>query len=164
MFSGDGVSFSGELYEIISGQKYGEFAEEIEMKGSLMVTALIYDKKATINYLTDIFHEGLLSGTDQEIAIHADTLRVSSVISRAPDDSTIKATMEMNTSIAHDFEDPRNQLTHYLKVTIAGLSKSEGISRLLNTGNVKEVTISSYPFWNQSVSGNIDQIEFVIKK
>ncbi len=164
LFSGDGVSFSGEVYEIISGQKYGDLAEEIEMKGSVMVTALIYDKKATINYLTDIFHEGLLSWTDHEVAIHADTLRVSSVISRTPDDSTIKATMEMNTSIAHDFEDPKNQLTHYLKVTIAGLSKSEWTSRLLNTGNVKEVSISSYPFWNQSVSGNIDQIEFVIKK
>ena len=134
------------------------------MKGSVTVTALAYDKKATIAYLTDIFHDGLLSGTDHEVAIHTDTLRVSSVISRSPDDSTIKATMEMNTSIAHDFEDPKNQLTHYLKVTIAGLLKSEAITRLLNTGHVKDVSISSYPFWNRSVSGNIDNIEFVIKK
>ncbi len=164
LFSGDGVSFTGELYEIISGQKYGDFAEEIEMRGTVMVTALTYDKRATINYLTDIFREGLLSGTDHEVAIHDDTLRISSVIYRAPGDSTIKATMEMNTSIAHDFEDPKNQLTHYLKVTIAGLSKNEAITRLLNTGHVKETVISSYPFWNRSVSGNIDQIEFVIKK
>ncbi len=117
-----------------------------------MVTALVYDKKATIDYLTDIFHEGLLSGTDHEVAIHTDTLRVSSVISRSPDNASIKATMEMNTSIAHDFEDPRNQLTHYLKVTIAGLPKTDAITRLLNTGHVKDVTISSYPFWNRSVS------------
>jgi len=128
------------------------------------VTAVTYDKKATIEYLTDIFHEGLLGGTDQEIAIHADTLRVSSIVSRSPDDTTIKATMEMNTSIAHDFEDPKNQITHQLKVTIAGLSKSEAISKFLNTGYVKEVTINSYPFWNSTVSGNIDNIEFVIKK
>ncbi len=164
LFSGDGVSFSGETYEISSGQKKGDFAEEIEMKWTVNVTALAYDKKATVEYLTEIFHDGLLSGTDREIAIHTDTLRVSSVISRSPDDSTIKATMEMNTSIAHDFEDPRNQLTHYLKVTIAWLTKTEAISRLLNTGHVKDVTISSYPFWNRSVSGNTDNIEFVIKK
>ena len=164
LFSGDGVSFSWEIYEIVSGQKYGELAEDIDMRGSVVVTALIYDKKATVDYLTHIFHEGLLSGTDREIAIHADTLRVSSVISRSPDDSSIKATMEMNTSIAHDFEDPKNQLTHYLKATIAGLQKSEAIAKLLNTGNVKEVIISSYPFWNRSVSGNLDNIEFVIKK
>lgn len=164
LLSGDGVSFTGELYEINSWQKYGDFAEEIEMRGTVVVKALIYDRKATISYLTDIFHEGLLSGTDHEVGIHPDTLRMSSVISRAPDSSSIKATMEMNTSIAHDFEDPKNQLTHYLKVTIAGLTKTDAIARLLNTGHVKEVTISSYPFWNRSVSGNVDQIEFVIKK
>lgn len=164
LFSGDGVSFSWEIFEITSGQKKGDFAEEIEMKWVVTVTALTYDKKATIEYLTEIFHDGLLSGTDREIAIHPDTLRINSIISRSPDDSTIKATMEMNTSIAHDFEDPKNQLTHYLKVTIAGLVKSEAVTRLLNTGHVKDVTVSSYPFWNRSVSGNIDNIEFVIKK
>jgi hypothetical protein len=72
--------------------------------------------------------------------------------------------MEINTSIAHDFEDSKNALTHNLKVIIAWLSKTEAITRLLNTGNVKDVTITSYPFWNRSVSGNIDSIEFVIKK
>ena len=164
LFSGDAVSFTGEIYEIVSGQKYWDFAEEIEIRGSVLVRALIYDRKATIDYLTSIFRDGLLSGTDHEVAVHADTLRVSSVIARSPDDQSIKATMEMNTSIAHDFEDPKNQLTHYLKVTIAWLAKTEAITRLLNTGHVKEVTISSYPFWNRSVSGNVDQIEFVIKK
>jgi hypothetical protein len=164
LFIGDAVAFTGETFDIVSGQKYGDFAEEIEMKGVVTVTALAYDKKATVAYLTDVFHDGLLSGTDHEVAIHTDTLRVSSVISRSPDDSTIKATMEMNTSIAHDFEDPKNQLTHYLKVTIAGLLKSEAVTRLLNTGHVKDVSVSSYPFWNRSVSGNIDNIEFVIKK
>lgn len=164
LFSWDAVAFTGETYEIISWQKYGEFAEEIEMRGTVLVKALTYDRKATIDYLTSIFREGLLAGTDHEVAVHTDTLRVSSLISRSPDDMTIKATMEMNTSIAHDFEDPKNQLTHYLKVTIAWLAKTEAITRLLNTGHVKEVTINSYPFWNRSVSGNVDQIEFVIKK
>jgi hypothetical protein len=89
------------------------------MRGTVMVKALIYDRKATVAYLTDVFHEGLLSGTDHEVAIHPDTLRVSSVISRSPDDQSIKATMEMNTSIAHDFANSKNQVTHYLKVTIA---------------------------------------------
>lgn len=32
LFIGDGVSFSGETFNIVSGQKYGDFAEEIEIK------------------------------------------------------------------------------------------------------------------------------------
>lgn len=164
LFVWDSITFTGETYNIISGQKYGDLTEEVEMQGTLTVSALSYDQKSTIAYLTDIFHEWLLSWTDHEVAIHPETLHVSSVISRAPDDSSIKATMEINTSIAHDFEDSKNALTHNLKVIIAWLSKTEAITRLLNTGNVKDVTITSYPFWNRSVSGNIDSIEFVIKK
>ena len=164
LFSGEGVSFTGETYEIISWQKYGEFAEEIEMRWTLSVSALVYDRRATINYLTDIFRGSLLSGTDREVAVYPETLSVTSLINRAVDDSSIKATMEMNTSITHDFEDPKNQLTRYLKVAISWLSKSDAISKLINTGHVKEVTVTSYPFWNRSVSWNIDNIEFVIKK
>ncbi len=164
LFIGDGVSFTWETYSIVSWQKYGDFAEEIEMQWTVIVTALAYDKKSTIAYLTEIFHDWLLNWTDHEVAIHSDTLRVSSVISRSQDNSIIKATMEMNASIAHDFEDPKNQVTHFLKVTIAGLSKPEAVTRLLNTWHVKDVTITSYPFWNRLVSWNIDNIEFVIKK
>ena len=32
LFSGDAVSFTGEIYSIVSGQKPGDFAEEIELK------------------------------------------------------------------------------------------------------------------------------------
>ena len=33
LFSGDAVSFTGEVFTIVSGQKPGDFAEEIELKG-----------------------------------------------------------------------------------------------------------------------------------
>lgn len=165
LFSGEGVSFTGETYEITTGQKIWDLAEEIEMKWTVMVTALVYDKKATINYLKDVFHESILSWTDKEIDVQEDTLRVSNTLSRTDSGSTsIKATMELLGRTTHDFEDPKNQVTHFLKVKIAGASKDEAKSVLLNTGNVKEVEISSYPFWSRSVSNNIDNIEFVIKK
>ena len=130
----------------------------------MIVTAITYDKKATIAYLTNIFREGLLQGTDREVAILEDSLALRSVLSRSPDDSAIKVTMEMNTSITHDFEDPRNKMTHVLKVALAGLSKTDAQEYLKQTGRVKESTITSYPFWNRSVSNNVDNIEFVIVK
>lgn len=166
LFSGNAVAFEGDIFEIISWQKVGDLAEEIEIKGTVNVRAITYDKKSTVSYLTDIFHEWLLSGTDREIGIDPESLRVSNQISRTDSGATIeiKATMEMNTSIAHDFEDPRNKVTHFLKTTIAGLLKDDAKKRLLNTGNVREVQIASYPFWNRSVSSNIDNIEFIIKK
>lgn len=116
---GDAVSLTGELIEISSGQKIGDFGNEIELKGSLTINALVYDKAAVVDYLKLIFREKLLHGTDKELSIHEDTLRLTNVISRATDDSTIKATMEMNATITYDLENASNELTRRMKVTIA---------------------------------------------
>ena len=88
------------------------------------------DRKATINYLTEVFRGNLLEGTNKELAIHTDTLRISNIVTRAEDDSEIKATLEMNTSTTHDFENPSNERTRQLKAIIAGLSEDEALMRL----------------------------------
>ena len=149
---------------IISGQKVGDLANEIEIKGTLTIKALVYDKKAVVDYLTKIFREKLLRGTDKELAIHTDTLRLTNVISRAPDDSSIKATMEMNTTITYDLENASNELTRRMKITIAGLKRSDAVTRLINEGHVREVDVSFSPFWLTRVSSNLDNLEFIIKK
>lgn len=164
LLSGDSVSFTGIAISISSWQKIGDLANEVEMKWSLAVTALVYDKSTVIEYLTNLFHERLLRGTDKELAIHPDTLRMTNVISRAEDGSSIKATMEMNTTITYDLENASNELTRRMKITIAGLTKKEAIDRLINEGHVREVEIHFSPFWLTRVSSNLDNIEFIIKK
>lgn len=164
LLMGEGVSFTGETMDISSGQKFWDTANEISLRGRVTVTAMTYDRTATINYLTDVFREGLLHGTDKELAIHPDTLHITNVVSRAEDGTRIKVTMELNTSITYDFENVTNELTRHMKVIIAGLSQKEAVDRLLNDGHVKEVEIDFSPFWVRQVSSNIDNIEFIIKK
>lgn len=72
--------------------------------------------------------------------------------------------MEMTASTTYDFENATSQLARYMKNLIAGLSKKEAISVLINNGNIKEVDIKFSPFWIRTVSGNIDNIEFVITR
>lgn len=164
LLMGDGIAFTGETMDISSGQKYGDVANEISLKWKIMVTAVTYDHTATIKYLTDVFREWLLHGTDKELAIHPDTLHMTNVVSRADDGSRIKVTMEMNASITYDFENVTNELTRHMKVLIAGLSQKEAVDRLLNDGHVKEVEIDFSPFWVRQVSSNIDNVEFIIKR
>ena len=158
------MTLSGETMSIVSGQKIGDLANEIEIKGTLTIRALVYDKKAVVDYLTMIFREKLLRGTDKELAIHTDTLRLTNVISHAPDDSFIKATMEMNTTITYDLENASNELTRRMKIIIAGLKEADAVARLINEGHVREVDVSFSPFWLTRVSSNLDNIEFIIKK
>jgi len=126
------VTLTGANYSITSGQKIGDTADEIEMQASATVTAVVFDRKATIDALTQVFREGLLRGTDKELAIHDDTLRVSNVVNTSEDGNQIKATLEMNTSITYDFENATNELTRRLKTIIAGLPKKSAIDRLIN--------------------------------
>jgi hypothetical protein len=72
-----------------------------------------------IDYLSAIFREKLLRGTDKELAIHENTLSLTNVISREPQDTMIKATMEMNATITYDLENSSNELTRRMKVMIA---------------------------------------------
>lgn len=128
----DMISFTDPEFEIISGQKVGDVAEEIELKAKNIIRATALDRKATINYLTSIFRENLLQGTNKELGIHEDTIRVSNIVSRNENDTEIKATLEMNTSTTYDLENTTNDLTRRLKTIIAGTSESEARARLIN--------------------------------
>lgn len=164
LLMGDGISFTGEIIDIASGQKYGDPANEITLRGSVTVQAIVYDRKATIDFLTTRFRESLLQGTDKEISINTGALRLSNVVSKTDDNTRIKATMEMTANVAYDFENVTNELTRHIKFLIAGLPEDQAIQKLKDDGYVKDVTLSFSPFWISTVSSNIDNIEFVIKQ
>ena len=160
----EAITYTGELIQMTSPYKFWDAATEVTIKWEVVVQALTYDRLATIKYLEDIFKEWLLRGTDQFIAIHEDTLRVASIVSKAEDNSRIKVTMEMTASTTYDFENATSQLVRHMKNMIAGLPKKEAVNLLINNGNIKEVDIDFSPFWIRSVSSNIDNIEFVIAR
>ena len=129
---GDAVTLGDESIIIDKGKKIGDLTNDIDLKGMIDVTALLYDRRAVINYLTSIFRDKLLYGTDKELGIHDDTLRLTNVVNRAEDGSTIKATMEMNATITYDLENATNELTKRMKLIIAGLGSDDAKTRLIN--------------------------------
>ncbi len=159
----DSVTMTGETIDVTSGQKIWDLANEVELHGSITVNALIFDKTAVITYLKTVFHDKFLDGREKDLGMHEDTLHLANIISQSDDGSSIKATMEVNSSITYDLENAANELTRKMKVTVAWLSKAEAINRLINTWQVREVDIKFSPFWLTSVSSNLDNIEFVIK-
>lgn len=61
LFIADMVAFSDMSFAIISGHAVGDTAEEIEIRGTAHMTATVFDRKATIDYMTQVFREGLLA-------------------------------------------------------------------------------------------------------
>ncbi|MFZ2256268.1 MAG: hypothetical protein WAW59_00045 [Patescibacteria group bacterium] len=54
---GEGIVFTGETITLVSGQKYGDIANDIMLRGTVTVQAIVYDRRATVEYLTAIFRE-----------------------------------------------------------------------------------------------------------
>lgn len=160
----DAIKFSDINFSIVSGQNVGDITPEIELKWRMQVVAMVMDRKATIDHLTEIFRSNLLQWTNKELAIHTDTLRISHIVSRADDDSEIKATLEMNASTTYDFENTANERTRQLKTIIAWLSEDEAIKRMKEFWQIQDLEIKNYPFWVNTIPTNIDNIEFFIRK
>lgn len=54
---GDSVSFQEGDVELLGGLKTGVFADEVELRMTVSTSALFYDKKSTVAYLKQLFHE-----------------------------------------------------------------------------------------------------------
>jgi hypothetical protein len=149
---------------MLGDKKIGDTADEVTMSGSFVIQAVVYDRTATIAYLKTKFAESLLYGTDKDLGVQEDSLKIAGVLSRVPDNSRIKATVEINAKVTYDFENINNQLTKNLKNLVAGLSAEEAKKTLINDGHISSVDIRFSPFWLSHVSTNTDNIDFVIRR
>lgn len=159
----DTISYTDPTFTITSGHKIGDITNEIEMKSNATISAIVMDRKAIIDSLAETFRGKLLEGTNKELAIHPDTLRMTNVVSRNNENTEMKITFEMNTSTIYDFENANSDNIRQLKIKIAGTSEKEAKDILINDGQATEVTVKNYPFWFSTISNNPDSIEFIIR-
>lgn len=164
MLIADAITVENMQFSIVSGQNIGDATDEVEMKGTAIVKATVFDRKTSIDYLTQIFRANLLSTSNKEYGIQPETLRVSNVVSRSEDGNEIKMTLEMNTATVYDFENPTNEAIRQLKIKIAGDDKKSAFRKLHEETQVEEVEMKNYPFWVSDVTSNVENIDFVIKK
>jgi len=160
----ESIQYMSGSTEVLNGQKVGDRAEYIYIRASVSIQAYTYDKDAALFYLKTVLNETLLSGTEKLIAIQPDTLRVSSVLSRSDNPFYMKATTDLDATIAYNFEDSTNNLTKKLKNLIVSMGEKDATSILLNDPNVQSVKLQFMPFWVSRVSNNPDNIEFMIRK
>ncbi len=159
------ITYSEPIIEIMNGVKIGEKIPEVKLRWFIQVSALTYDRTATLAILKNLLNEKRLYGTERLHEVLNDSLKITSIVSRNDDSAfSLKATTELSWTISYNFEDSGNTLTKKLKNLIAGLSVEEARSILLNNNNIANVKISLSPFWLTHVSSSPDNIEFVIEK
>ncbi len=162
IFGGDTITFTWEEIHTTEVIRVWEKREEISYDAKALVQGLVYDRKQTLSYLSQVLHDRMLYGTEKELWTDVNSLRISSILNRT--EQAIKATAEVNVNMTYDFENSSNNLTRKLKAMIANTTEKEAVSKLVNDPNIAKVRINFSPFWLTRVSSNPDNIEFIIDK
>ena len=149
----------------MDGVKVGDRKSEVRLKGSITISAYVFDKTLTLITLKELLEDRLIYGTERLHDILPETLKITSIVSRLDTPNfVLKGTTELSATISYNFEDDANAQTRRLKNMIAGKSVDQAVSLLLNNQSIAKARIRLSPFWLTQVSGNIDNIEFVIEK
>jgi len=158
------IKYSNLKIEIVDKIKEWDTAKNITLKWEIIGKTYIYDKIKILNKLKSIIQENILKWIESIFLIDEKSLRFSTIIYKKDSPVEIKATLEINTLISHDFLNKNNSYTEKLKNTIRWLPKKEAIKLLLNDPRISNVKINIRPFFIHHVSNIFENIIFKIEK
>jgi hypothetical protein len=128
------------------------------MNWNITVDTFIYNKDEVLSILKDLIKNSLLDGTEKFMFVNDKSLRMSDVITRAQDDTSIKWTMEVEYGISYDFENNSNYYVKKIKNTIMWLSNKEATNILTNDTKISSVSIKNSPFFLSKVTNRPENI------
>lgn len=144
--------------------KEWDLSKNVILRWSIIWKTYIYEKESLINKLRSVVQENILNGVESILFIDENSLRISSIIYRKNSPLEVKATVEIDTLISHDFKDNSNAYTEKLRSTIRWMKKQEAIKLLLNDPKISNVQINIRPFFLSNISNISENIVFKIKQ
>jgi hypothetical protein len=161
----DNLKYSTPTIEVLDNAKIGDRRSDVRLKGSITIAAYVFDRTLTLSTLKGLLEDRLIYGTERLHDVLPETLKITSIVSRTDTPNfALKGTTELSATISYNFEDDANAQTRRLKNMITGKPVDQAISLLLNNQSIAKARIRLTPFWLTRVSGNIDNIEFIIDK
>ncbi|MDR2411323.1 MAG: hypothetical protein LBD88_01675 [Candidatus Peribacteria bacterium] len=103
-------------------------------------------------------NNSILSNIEEILEIDVSSLRVANILSIQEEPFSIKATIQVEVFIIHNFLSKSNAYVDRLKTVVAGLSKEEAEKVLLNNERISNVKIEIKPFFINNVSKINDNI------
>ena len=161
----ENLKYSDPKIDLLDGAKIGDRRSEVRLRGAVTVAAHTYDRALVLSTLRSLLEDRLIYGTERLHDVLPETLKITGIVARADTPKfTVKGTTELSATISYNFEDDANAQTKRLKNMIAGKSVDQAVSLLLNNQSIAKARIRLSPFWLSHVSGNVDNIEFIIEK
>jgi len=94
----------------------------------------------------------VLKDIESILFINEESLRIANVLERNDNPLHIKAAVQVEAFLSHNFLSEDNNYIHKLQNKILGLSKNNAIQILLNDPKISDVKIETRPFFIKNVS------------
>jgi hypothetical protein len=132
------------------------------LKWKIEIDAYTYNKNSVITKLKKVINESTIEGSEKILLIDEWSLRVAAEIYRQEKPFEVKATLEVESFIIHNFLNNNDNYVQKLKSTILWFSKEEATKILLNDPKISNVKIDITPFFIDKISNISDNIIFKV--
>lgn len=160
----DIIRYSDFTANIIDGSQVWDVKNKFKIGGSIKIETYIFNKDAVISKLKTIITDTILEWSEQLLSISNDSLRASTIVYKQDNPFEVKATMEIESFIVHNFLNENDAYVKRLKSIIMGLTEEEAQKILLNDPKISNVEISITPFFVNTISNLQNNIIFEIEE
>lgn len=162
LLTNDVINYSNLKITDINWIKAWTKTDSFELEWEIHIKTYIYNEDDILNKLKNTIRDSIIIWSEKILSIDKNSLRIATEINRVNKPLNIKATVEINFLISHDFANNKDSYTKKLKSTIRWVEKEEAINLLLNDKKVSNVDIKIRPFFIKKISNIVDNITFKI--
>lgn len=158
----DTLFYSGATIQVPENVVIGKKAENFTLKWTINIETYIYNQDAVINKLKSVISDSILDASEKVLLVDHKSLRFAEILGKQTKPFEIKATMEINAFIIHNFLNNDDSYVQKLKNQIAGLSREEAERILLNDPKISNARIEISPFFISNITSRRENIIFKV--
>ena len=158
----DAINYSNLHITPFWNIKQWDEIENFKLTWSTKVKVLLYNKETVVNKLKNTIRYSILKDIETINLIDSNSLRISNIISKKKSPFEMKATLEIEVLLSHNFLSKNNAYIERLKATIVWLKIDKAKKKLLNNPKISNVEIENKPFFIKEISSIPENIIFKI--
>jgi len=137
--------------------------EEFKLKWDINVISYIYSLNSLISKIKFEIDSSIIPDKEKILYINEKSVRFSEILTKNDKPFWLKATVEIEVFLSHNFENNLDNYTNRLKKLIAWVDKKEAEKILINEEQISNVNIDIKPFFVNTVSNLENNIKFIIE-
>lgn len=145
-----------ELWNITIWDKINNFS----LSWSINIQTYTYNKNTVVNKMKTRINDSIIKWDEKINFINNDSIRISNIIYKQNKPYEIKATVEIEVFLSHNFNNEENYYVEKLKNEILWLNKDDALKVLLNDTKISEVDIDIRPFFIKKIWNLPNNVEF----